>query len=740
RTFASGVTLKTAGTQSVTATDTVTAGITGTQTGLVVTSSAATQLTVTGIAGGTAAVVSSATVKALDAYGNTATGYTGTVRFTSTDTLATLPANYVFVGGDAGVHTFTNAVTLKTAGSQSVTATDTVTASITGSQTGIAVTAATATTLTVSGVLGGSAPAISSVIVRAKDTYGNTASGYLGRIQFTSTDAQATLPANYTFTAGDAGVHTFSNTVTLKTAGSQSVTATDTTTSSITGTQTGIAVSAGSASTLTLSALSSTRVGQTNTLTVTVKDAYSNVVTGYTGTLRFTSSDPLAVLPANYTYVAGDAGAHSFTVLFGTQGTQSVTATDTVTSSITASRTGITVSAGTLSAASVQGNGTNAFHLCVSLGGLVKCWGWNNLGGLGYGDTLDRGDKSNTMGTFLPYVDFGAGEWVRQVATQSDQGAGEWSCALLDSNQVKCWGANARGQLGLGDTLNRNVPPSATVSFGSGRSVADLTLGQNHGCAILDTQQLACWGRNDQGQLGLGDTLDRRAPGPTVSFGGSRTVLAASGGFAATCAVLDDLSLKCWGRNTNGQLGVGDTAVRLSPVAVALGTGRTARAVRVSQRYTCVVLGDGDVKCWGINANGELGLGDTVNRTAPSALTVDFGVSRTVQAVAAGFSNVCALLDNSAVQCWGSNSGTTAGALGLGDTINRFAPNASVNFGASRTALGVFSGATFQCAVLDTGKATCWGNNNTGYLGQGDLTARGRTPSEIPALYPPIPL
>ena len=172
-----------------------------------------------------------------------------------------------------------------------MTVTDTVTSGITGSQTGLSITASSASTLTVTGVSGGAAPAISSVTVRAKDVYGNTATGYTGRIAFTSTDAQAALPANYSFVAADAGVHTFSNNVTLKTAGSQSVTAKDTVTGSITGLQSGVVVSAGATSKFVWSALGSTQVGQTNTLTLSATDAYGNLTSGYAGTTTFTSSD-----------------------------------------------------------------------------------------------------------------------------------------------------------------------------------------------------------------------------------------------------------------------------------------------------------------------------------------------------------------------------------------------------------------------------------------------------------------
>jgi FKBP-type peptidyl-prolyl cis-trans isomerase 2 len=235
-----GLTLKTAGTRSVTATDTVTASNTGSQTGIVVNAGAATHLAVTGmVSPRTAGSYGTVTVTAKDANGNTNTKYTGTVHLTSSDAQAALPANYTFTASDAGVHKF--GLTLKTAGTRSVTATDTVTASNTGSQTGIVVNAGAATHLAVTGmVTPRTAGSYGTVTVTAKDAYGNTAKSYTGTVHLTSSDAAAALPANYTFTVSDAGVHKFG--VTLKTAGTKSVTATDTVTASIHGSQTGIVV------------------------------------------------------------------------------------------------------------------------------------------------------------------------------------------------------------------------------------------------------------------------------------------------------------------------------------------------------------------------------------------------------------------------------------------------------------------------------------------------------------------
>ena len=182
-----------------------------------------------------------------------------------------------------------------------------------------------------------------TVSVTANDPYGNTTTGYTGTVHFTSSDAQAVLPADYTFTATDAGVHTFS--ATFKTAGSQSLTATDMVTSAISGARIGIAVSPAVASALVVSGYPSPiTVGVTGAFTVTAHDAYGNTATGYTGTVTFSSTDSQAFLPANYAFTTTDAGVHIFIATFKATGTQSITATDTVNALITGTQSGITVS------------------------------------------------------------------------------------------------------------------------------------------------------------------------------------------------------------------------------------------------------------------------------------------------------------------------------------------------------------------------------------------------------------
>jgi len=333
--WSSGVWSSSSVTLSVVGSITITAkagSAVGTAT-LTVTAGAATQFVVSGFSSPVVAgAAGSVTVTAKDAYGNTATGYVGTVKFTSSDSQAVLPASAGLTGG---VGSFS--VTLETAGSQSITATDSVTSSITGSQTGITVNAASAASLVVSGFPSTTIAGVAHPItVTAVDAYNNTVTGYSGTVKITSSDSKAVLPANSGLSSG-----TGSFSVTLKTAGSQSITATDTATNSIGGFQTGITVTAGAATQFVVSGFPNPVVaGAAGSVTVTAKDAYGNTATGYVGTVKFTSSDSQAVLPANSGL---SSGTGSFSVTFETVGSQSITATDTLTSSIVGSQTGITV-------------------------------------------------------------------------------------------------------------------------------------------------------------------------------------------------------------------------------------------------------------------------------------------------------------------------------------------------------------------------------------------------------------
>jgi hypothetical protein len=181
-----------------------------------------------------------------------------------------------------------------------------------------------------------------TLTVTALDRDGNLLPGYTGTVHFTSSDAQAVLPADYKFTAGDNGTHTF--TVTLNTAGTQSLTVTDTGPTAFSGTQGGITVNPAAPATFQVSGFPSPNfVGNSGYFTATAYDAYGNLASNYTGKVHFTSSDGQASLPADYTFSPYDYGTAYFIASLNTAGTQSLTVSDAGNPAAAGSQTGIHV-------------------------------------------------------------------------------------------------------------------------------------------------------------------------------------------------------------------------------------------------------------------------------------------------------------------------------------------------------------------------------------------------------------
>jgi hypothetical protein len=208
-------------------------------------------------------------------------------------------------------------------------------------------------------------------------------------------------------------------------------------------------------------------------------------------------------------------------------------------------------------------------------------------------------------------------------------------CALLESGDVACWGHDY-GYLGTETNNFGAFRPSALVDFGGGlKALALGGSGGGHTCAILDDGSLKCWGNNGSGQLGLGDrTFHGRARGemgsnlPAVDLGAGRRAVQVVGGGDHSCALLDDNSVKCWGSNVQdvpfqgwtltGQLGLDANPIpteALSPAGpVPLGAGRTVLGIGARNGQSCALLDGGDLKCWGSNRFGQLGLGDGAYR------------------------------------------------------------------------------------------------------------------------------
>ena len=198
------------------------------------------------------------------------------------------------------------------------------------------------------------------------------------------------------------------------------------------------------------------------------------------------------------------------------------------------------------------------------------------------------------------------------------------TCALLREGLVRCWGDNSEGQLGLGTAANLSgQPPYKNGLVPLGAAAVALTAGDSHTCALMADQSVRCWGANAYGQLGLGNTNtigDDEVPDAAhagVPLGAKATAVAAGGN--DTCAILQDGSLRCWGLNDYGQLGLGNTNTigddELPIATVAeVSLGDTAAAVAAGGEHTCAILGSlgsSSVRCWGRNNLGQLGLGNT---------------------------------------------------------------------------------------------------------------------------------
>src|SRR5439155_5189239 len=239
------------------------------------------------------------------------------VVFSSDDAAAGLPSNYTFAGGDNGVHDFAGAatVTLKTAGSRHVTATDAALAVPSASSAAITVDAAAADRFVWAGTPGSAtAGAPFSVTLRVEDQFGNAAAGYTGTVAFSSTDGQAVVPGNYSFTGGDAGVHAFTNGFTLKTTGSRTITASD---GSLPALATGaITVAPGAASklvVLTQPAGATAGSAFATQPAVEVQDVFGNLVTGDSSNV--TASIVGGGTLTGTTTVAASSGVATFTNL-----------------------------------------------------------------------------------------------------------------------------------------------------------------------------------------------------------------------------------------------------------------------------------------------------------------------------------------------------------------------------------------------------------------------------------------
>lgn len=326
-------------------------------------------------------------------------------------------------------------------------------------------------------------------------------------------------------------------------------------------------------------------------------------------------------------------------------------------------------------------------HTCgISNLGKLFCWGTDANGNLGNGGP--NTDESSPVPT-------DPANTYSQVSVNNHS-----TCGIRTDQTLWCWGANNNGMLGLGDTTSRIVPTLV------GNNFAKVSVGISSTCAINTSGNLFCWGNQADGRLGNGVSSGNALTPQPIAIGGP--VSDVSTGFDHACAVRTDGQLFCWGRNVLGQVGDGFTITRLSPVPVSL--VNPAIQVSAGTSYTCAVLSTNKAYCWGNGSFGNLGQGATTNSSLPIGAHPTFDFT----SIQAGKQTTCAVsASDGRLKCWGS------GAFGLlGDGVIRptsFIP-VDVRLPSTSTA---FSSKDYTACAVSGGNGFCWGYNNLGQTGAG---------------------
>ena len=379
-------------------------------------------------------------------------------------------------------------------------------------------------------------------------------------------------------------------------------------------------------------------------------------------------------------------------------------------------------------------------HSCAGMeSGVARCWGENGSGQLGDGTKENSPTPVSVSG--LPLIS--------GISAFFDH-----TCAVTNTGGIKCWGDNSQGQLGNNSTTDSTLPVDVS-GISSAQDLAD-GFSLSHTCALLQSGQVACWGRNNEGQLGNGTNQSSLVPvmvsnisdGKAVSTGGSyesvfscaiagngliqcwgaatiygnipKTISSypaatqISGGGNHACARMANKTIKCWGHNGFGQLGDGTKKENyLTPVSV-MGIN-TALAVAAGSAHSCALLENGTIMCWGSNLHGQLGTDIAHESLSPVLVS---GIT-TATALSAGMSHTCARLSGGRIKCWGSN---LVFQTGDGTGGRRLIPGPVVGI---PTPMAVTAGNGHNCALLKDGRVKCWGGNSSGQVGDGTTTDKG---------------
>ncbi len=287
-----------------------------------------------------------------------------------------------------------------------------------------------------------------------------------------------------------------------------------------------------------------------------------------------------------------------------------------------------------------------------------------------------------------------------------------FTCGSFSDGSAKCWGANS-SSYGLGDGTNYTSLVGVTPS-GFGANVVRMSVGYYHGCGLFADGSAKCWGYNTYGQLGNGNTTTSKTP-VAVGLNGISQLYS---GYYTVCARKDDEGY-CWGYNNYGQVGDGTTTNKSAPTLV-LESG--VSSIAPGYYHTCARMTDGTSMCWGYGLYGRLGNNTTTNASVPTQVSGIDGVGQLtgVEEVCTGYAHSCARLADGRIACWGYNN---YGQLGTGTTTESLVPKVVSGIA---NASKLVCGYNHTCAI-DNGYVNCWGYNNFGQLGDG-TTSNSSTP------------
>ncbi|MEM1008865.1 MAG: hypothetical protein AAGJ35_07640, partial [Myxococcota bacterium] len=343
----------------------------------------------------------------------------------------------------------------------------------------------------------------------------------------------------------------------------------------------------------------------------------------------------------------------------------------------------------------------DARRTCTVLQGQLKCWGDNLYRNVDY----PRWYRIRSPPNY--FIDI-QGQSVKQILSQ--KGSGLRTCVRTPKGLVFCW--NNRGH-------DVRSGPIEKMSFSS--RVHHLTADNYRVCGLTEHGEVQCL-----------ESDSTKNPTSVYLFG--RKAMDLASGFGSSCVVLKEGPVQCWGDNSRGQLGYGDFTVRQKPDGRSVRLhGRKAIQLAMGDGVTCALFEGGKVTCWGKNLDGELGLGldpqsvPKLNR--PLTHHVDLSNVR-VQFVASHSHHVCVLLADGGIKCWGSNR---HGQLGYPDLKSRNKPEFNALDFQGKKALQISCGGDHTCAVLEDHSVRCWGYNSSGELGHGH-----RHPLLKPIFEPPM--